>query len=94
MHGQIDAAIQQSVLDLLGEQPLAAHLAQRAILDAVTAGLDDDRFEKALGQAMDRDQPPAHLVGLGQRQRAAARTDADGSIRDRLVGGLHGVGSQ
>ena len=40
--GDIDAAVQQGLLDLLGEQGLAADFQQAAVLDAVAGGDDLD----------------------------------------------------
>ena len=43
MDGAVDAAVQQRLLDLLGEQPLAADLQQPAVLHAVAGGGDRDQ---------------------------------------------------
>ena len=40
MHRQVDRTGDKRVLDLLGEQALAAGLRQRPVLDAVAAGAD------------------------------------------------------
>ncbi len=79
MDGQIGAAIEQRLLQLLGEQPLAARLGQSAILDAVARGLQDHDLDGAGGgeMGMGRDQAITGLMGLRQRQRAAARADAE-----------------
>jgi hypothetical protein len=41
VHGQVDAAIQNGLLDLFDKQPLAAHFGQRDIQNLVPLGLDD-----------------------------------------------------
>ena len=90
MHGDVDAAGEQRLLDLLGEQALAAGLRQRPVLDAVAAGRDHHDLERVLRQAMRRHQPRARLMRLRQRQRAAARSDpqtfAWRAVRDNSAG--------
>src|SRR5512142_2636035 len=54
MHGEIDAPVEQRLLDLLGEQALAADVRQRPILDAVAGGLDDDQRDRLLVAAESR----------------------------------------
>ena len=80
MDGDVDLARQQGLLDLLGEQALAADLAQRAILHLVAGGLDDANLDAAgRGQMrMGGDQARARLVRLGEGERRAARADAQG----------------
>jgi hypothetical protein len=75
MDGDVDAARKQRLLDLLGEQALAAGFRERPVLDAVAAGGDDDDLERRFRQAVRRHQPCPRLVRLRQRQRAAARPD-------------------
>jgi hypothetical protein len=90
MHREVDLAPNQRLLDLLGEQPLAADLGQRPVADDVTGGADDLKLDRLGRDAMSGGKPRPHHVGLGQRQRAAARTDAhkwDGR-------GLHPMTSQ
>jgi hypothetical protein len=41
MDGEIDAALHQRLLDLLGEEALAADLLQLAVLHPVAGGADD-----------------------------------------------------
>src|SRR5580704_495454 len=79
MHREIDAPVQERLLDLLGEQALAADLGELARLDAVAGGADRHDFDGALrGQfGMSGPQPVAHQRGLVERHRAAARTDAE-----------------
>jgi len=52
LHGMdraVDAAVQHRLLDLLGEQRLAAHLQQAPILDLIARGADDDQGGHLLG---------------------------------------------
>ena len=77
MDGKLDGALQQRLLDLLGEQALAADLVQLAVLDPVAGGADD--HDLGFGQVGPGGlQPVADQMGLGQRQRTAARADAQG----------------
>ena len=46
MHRQIDPPVQQRLVDLLGEQALAADLGQRPVEDPVAGGLDDDHLDR------------------------------------------------
>ena len=48
VHGNVDAAVQQGVINLLGEQALAANVGQRLVQDLVARGLDDDDLQRAL----------------------------------------------
>ena len=76
MHGHVDVAGDQRVLDLLGEQALAAELAQRLVLDHVAGGLDDDHLEIGFAHAMRGAQPLAQFVHLLEREIAAACANA------------------
>jgi hypothetical protein len=71
MDRNVDLARQQGLLDLLGEQALAADLAQRAILHLVAGGLNDADLDGAgRGQVrMGGDQARARLVRLGKGER-------------------------
>ena len=77
MHGDIDIAGQQRLLDLLGEKALAACVGERPVLDAVAGGLDGANLEDMPAGAVRRLQPLLHFARLSQRQRRAARADAD-----------------
>jgi hypothetical protein len=48
VHCNVDAAIQQRLIDLLGEQALAANVGQRLVQHLVTGGLDDDNLQRSL----------------------------------------------
>ena len=73
---------QQRLLDLAGEQALAADLFQRAVVDHVAGDLDNHDFERRFGQVEGRHQAAAHFMRLPKRQRRAARANLKG-----LVGG-------
>ena len=82
MHGEIDLSLQESGVEFLREQALAAGLRQRPVLDGVARGLDD--AERKLDQipAKRRREALLPLVRLRQRQRTAARADdQSGAIR-------------
>ena len=61
VHRAVDAAVEQRLLDLLGEQPLAADLEQAAVLHAVAGGGDEDERRDL-------------VLGLGRRRRARRRS--------------------
>ena len=79
--------VEQRLLDLLGEQALAAGLGQRPVLDAVAGGADHLELDPLRREAVRPGQRVADHAGLRQRQRAAARADPqDCGIRGRLTG--------
>jgi hypothetical protein len=69
VHGDVDAAVQQRVVDLLGEQALAADVGERLVEDLVARGLDDHDLEGAL---------------LGQLRKVGLRTCNDEGRRGRV----------
>ncbi len=76
---------QQRLLDLLGEETLAAGLGQRPVLDAVARGPDGAHLECQPAGPVRCLQALAHLVRLRQRQWRAARADTDGRCLQALV---------
>ena len=82
MHREIDRAREQRLLDLLGEQPLAAGLRQRPVLDAVARGADRDDLDRVRATPCAAASAVAHHARLRQRQRAsrACRCE-DGGLR-------------
>ena len=91
MHGDIDRLTEQGLVDLLGEQPLAAEVAERLVADAVARGGDGLKRDGVLTKAMHVDQQSAHMVRLPQSKRASARADeklAFGQVLDSI--GLNG----
>ena len=77
MHREVDGPLKQRLLDLLGEQPLAAHLRKRPVLDAIAGRLDDLNFDQPGVDAVRRRQRRARHMGLRQRERAAARSEPE-----------------
>ena len=75
MHREIDRALGEREIELLREQPLAAGLRQRPVLDRVAGGLDDAERQLRLIEAERRREPVLRLARLGERERAAARAD-------------------
>ena len=81
MHREVDGAAQQRVLDLLGEQPLAANVTERPVLNDVAGGADDLDLDPRGIEAAGRGETALHLARLHQRQRRAARADAQNGGR-------------
>lgn len=48
VHGDVDAAVQESLVDLLGEETLAADVSQGLPKDLVSRGLDDHDIQRAI----------------------------------------------
>ena len=86
MHGEIDRAVEQRLLDLLGEQSLAAGFGERPVENLVAGSADGDELDLRREKPVRGDQPLAHLLRLLERQRAAARADAQ---KRRSGQGLH-----
>src|SRR5260370_1119140 len=95
MHRQIDGARAERLLDLLGEETLAAGLRQRPVADGGGGGADGLELDALRGKRMRGGQAIAHLSGLRERERAAACADDErrGSGRGRRRG-LHPMTSQ
>ena len=78
--GDVDAAVQQGLLDLLGEQGLAADFQQATVLDAVAGGDDldqrDQGFDLGVGHAQGAADGALHHAGLGQGQARTSGADA------------------
>ena len=87
MHRQLDRAGNERLLDLLGEQALAARLVQRSIANDVAGGADDFELDALGVEAMGGGEMLADEARLRERERAAARSDAQ-DVR------LHAVTSQ
>jgi hypothetical protein len=70
VHRHVGPAVEQGVLDLLGEQAVAADLRQGPVAHAVALGLDQHQLHGARrGQ---RPQQRGHVIRLPQRQRTAS----------------------
>jgi hypothetical protein len=48
MHGDINASVEQGIVNLLGEQALASNVGQRRVEHLVARGLDDVDLDRAL----------------------------------------------
>ena len=79
MHRRVDGAVQQRLLDLLGEKALAADLRQSPVEDLVAGGLDNDDFDGlVVGQiAVGLGQTAFNFVRLSQGERAASGPEAE-----------------
>jgi hypothetical protein len=52
MNGEIDAAVQQGLVEFLGEQSLAAGVNQWAVLDSVPGRDDGHDLERTIGMGL------------------------------------------
>jgi hypothetical protein len=92
MNREIDTARQQRFFQLFGEEPLAAHVCQRPILNPVAGGFYGDDI--ALGSRLRLDRAPHHLgLRLCQLRAAGADTQSGenlrhGSVRARGIANL------
>ena len=68
MDGDVDLAIQHRRVDFFCEQPFAASLGERAILNHVSAGADDDNLEASLVPTGGLGQQASRLMGLRERE--------------------------
>jgi hypothetical protein len=94
MDGAVDAALQQGLLDLLGEHALAADLQQTAVLHPVAGGGDDDqRGGRGHGGGVLRvgaqggGDAALHVAGLGEAELRATGANSDCLLR------RHGLGA-
>jgi hypothetical protein len=74
MDGDIDAALEQGVLDCLGERAVAAKLHKRDIAHLVANGFDFDQFDWPI--RVEGAQQIRDVMSLPERERTAARADA------------------
>ncbi len=79
MHGEIDNPLEKRLVDLLGEQPLAAEVAQGLIADAVARRGDDLERDCLFGEAMGGAKPRRDMPRLPERKRTAAGADQEGT---------------
>ena len=77
MHGEIEIAGRELLLELFREKSFAADLGQRTVGNAVALGRQNDDFEHFLRQIVSRHKPVAGFVCLRERQRAAPRADPE-----------------
>src|SRR5690348_3365565 len=76
MDAEIDLAIEQGPVELLGPQALSADLRKRAVLDLVARGLDLDDLDPAVGPALRGLDRRGDLARLRQRERRSASPEA------------------
>src|SRR5579862_6116891 len=89
MDGEIDAAVFQGLLELLGEEALAADLGERPVGHLIAGGADDDGLDRTFSgeRGMRAAEAPAQLARLRQRELAAAGPDAQqGGCHASLIG--------
>lgn len=75
MHGHINIAAQQRLVDLFGEQALAAELTQRLVLDAIAGSGDDAEPDIALAKPRGVEEACPDMARLPKCQRAATCAD-------------------
>ena len=75
VNGDLDPALEERVLDRLREDPFAAEAGERHGLHLVAGRLDQGELDAEAG--MRRAQPIGDVMGLPERQRTAARADAE-----------------
>ena len=97
VHGDVDIASEQRLLDLLGEQTLAANIGERAVGYAIARGADDDELH-VIGRevGMGSNQSGPDLPGLDEGELAAAGADAHcrAAFRTHLIAlRRHGQGA-
>lgn len=88
MDGKIDFPIEQCLFDLLCEKPFTPLLRQRAILDRVARGANNDKLDCIVSDPRCRGQSCTHGPRLHESERTAARADA------QRAGGLRHISSQ
>jgi hypothetical protein len=79
VHGEIDNALKKRLVDLLGEQALAAEVAQGLVADAVPRGGDGLERDRVLGEAVGGAEPRRDMPRLPKRKRTAAGADQEGT---------------
>lgn len=77
MNASIGASLQQSVVQCLGPQCLAANFGKRTILNDIAIGRDRDDFNIVAGPAVRRNQRGACQMGLNEGKRRSARAQPD-----------------
>jgi len=88
---EVDIAVQEAHIELLGEETLSTQILQRLVEDHVTSGLDDLDLDRVVRHQLREgsSQPPLGLISLRQSQRRAAcpqlenrfaHSNADGAL--------------
>jgi hypothetical protein len=83
VHGQIDAPIGQGLVNLLGEQPLAADFGQPPVLHRIARGADDMLLEHVhlVQYRADAGEGGEEAARLLQGERGGAGADAQRQLR-------------
>jgi hypothetical protein len=76
VHGAVDRAVDQRLIQLLGEKALAARFAQRAVLDRVAGGAHRFDGKMVFVDSVGSREEGARLTRLREREWASARADA------------------
>jgi hypothetical protein len=79
VHREIDGPVEKRLIDLLGEQPLAAEVAQGLIADTVARRGDDLERDCLLGEAVGGAERGLDMPRLPKRKRTAAGADQEGT---------------
>ncbi len=82
VHHEVDRALQEGELELLGEEALALHLVEGDVLDLVAPGLDD--LEPAAEAELTLD-PRRHVAGLPQGEIGSTGAEHQGSGHEPLL---------
>src|SRR5262249_56087583 len=75
MEGKGDGAGEERLLDLFGEEALAAGVGERPAADPVAGGVNRLERDRVGGKRVRGGEALAHELRLRERERAAARTD-------------------
>jgi hypothetical protein len=79
VHGEVDTPLEKRLVDLLGEQSLAAEVAQGLVADAVARRGDDLKRDRFLGEAVGDAERCLDMPRLPERKRTAAGADQKGA---------------
>ena len=82
---EIDPAVDQRLLDLLGEQAFAAEIGERPVAHEIARGADDHDLDRVVRDVVRGGERGLRGAGLPERKRAAARAEAE-------EGGCHFAG--
>src|SRR5579863_3208591 len=82
MHREVDRALGQGFLNLLGEHALGAHLGEGRVLQPVAGGFDDRDFDRVVF----RTQKVGDMMSLPERQLRPSTADAQPHLRPTVLG--------
>ncbi len=80
MDGRVDPPFEQSGVDFLGEEALAARLGEGPVLNHVPGRLDDGERDRRFVPALRRRQQPARLPRLRQSEGRTARAEGEKNL--------------